>query len=258
MGAQPDSIDRRSTTSTHPAPIERQEALRSLPGANDAGESNRAAYLRSIDGMSVDDPPQEGFVRGTAFVHPMLRLGFEAPRDFRLFNESDGVLGIGRDGSLLYFSCTATPIEGSLADWMRSRLKPTPVDIQSLEIGGAEAAIGARPRGSDVGLGQGRYVLIRHGDRICFFNLLSEGPNRDQRIEQLVAAARTFHTLTPAEASSLRPLRLRVQSPAGNSAAELARRLPYPDLQMERLLVLNGVDTPAALMQLPQVKTVVP
>ena len=258
VGAAPDGADRRSANSTHPAPIERQEALRAVPGADSPGEANRTVYLKAIDTMSVDDPPQEGFVRGTAFLHPVLRLAFEAPRDMRLFNETDGVLGVGRDGALLYFSCAASPIEGSLVDWMRARLKPTPVDIQSTEIGGAEAAIGARPRGSDVGLSQGRYVLIRHGERVCYFNLLADGPNRDARIEQLLAAARSFRTLSPAEAAALRPLRLHVTTPAGSSANDLAQRLPYPDLRLERLLVMNGVDSPAALMQLPQVKTVVP
>lgn len=258
VGAAPDGADRRSANSTHPAPIERQEALRAVPGADSPGESNRTVYLKAIDTMSVDDPPQEGFVRGTAFLHPVLRLAFEAPRDMRLFNETDGVLGVGRDGALLYFSCAASPIEGSLADWMRARLKPTPVDIQSTEIGGADAAIGARPRGSDVGLSQGRYVLIRHGERVCYFNLLADGPNRDARIEQLLAAARSFRTLSPAEAAALRPLRLNVTTPAGTTANDLARRLPYPDLRLERLLVMNGVDSPAALMQLPQIKTVVP
>src|SRR4030095_6671667 len=148
-----------------------------------------------------------------SFLHPVLKLAFEAPRDFRLFNDTDGVLGVGRDRSLLFFSCTEGPTQGGLADWMRNRLKPTPGDIQKTEIGGAEAAIGARPRGSDAGLGQGRYVWIRHGDRACFFNLLSDGPDRDRRIDILIAAARTFHTLSNAEASALRPSRLRVIAP---------------------------------------------
>src|SRR6185312_11510010 len=156
----------------------------------------------------------------------------------RLFNDSDGVLGVGRDRSLLFFSCTDGPVEGSLADWMRNRLKPTPTNIQSTEIGGADAAIGARPRGSDAGLGQARYVLIRHGDRVCFFNLLSDGPDRDQRIEVLVNAARTLHGLSDAEAAALRPYRLRIVPSAGTTAAQLAQRLPYIDYKMERLLLL--------------------
>ena len=55
-----------------------------------------------------------------------------------------------------------------LDDWMRNKLQPTPTDIQSTEIGGAEAAIGARPRGSDTGLNQVRYVIIRRPDGICY------------------------------------------------------------------------------------------
>lgn len=257
LGEAPDSFDQRSATSTHPAPFERKRALQTAATAA-AGESARPAYLAAIDGMSVDDAPDEGFIRGQAFLHPKLKLAFEAPRDFRLFNDQDGVLGVGRDRSLLYFSCSTDRVPGRLDEWMRNTLKPTPADIQATEIGGAEAAIGARLRGSDTNLGQARYVMVRHGERICFFNLLSEGPDRDRRIEVLVNAARTFHTLSDAAAAALRPYRLRVIPAAGVSPAQLAARLPYGDLRLERLLVLNGVDTPAELVRLSQVKIVEP
>ncbi|MDP2334796.1 MAG: M48 family metalloprotease [Reyranella sp.] len=253
----PDTFDQRSATSTHPAPFERKDALQTI-GVSAAGESGRPAYLAAIDGMSVDDAPDEGFVRGRAFLHPTLKLAFEAPRDFRLFNDQDGVLGVGRDRSLLFFACSGESVPGRLDEWMRNTLKPTPTDIRATEIDGAEAAIGARPRGSDTGLGQARYVMVRHGDRICFFNLLSEGPDRDRRIEVLVDAARSFRTLSDAEAVALRPYRLRVIPVAGASPAQLATRLPYDDFRLERLLVLNGVDTPADLARLSEVKIVQP
>ncbi|MDP2377566.1 M48 family metalloprotease [Reyranella sp.] len=256
LGEATDAFDQRSATATHPAPIERREALQAA-SVSAGGESGRPAYLAAIDGMSVDDPPGEGFVRGQEFLHPTLRLAFEAPRDFRLFNDQDGILGVGRDRSLLYFACSTDSVPGRLDEWMRNTLKPTPTDIQAIKIDGAEAAIGARPRGSDTGLGQARYVMVRHGDRICFFNLLSEGPDRDRRIEVLVNAARSFRTLSVSEAAALRPYRLRVVA-EGASPAQLAARLPYSDLRMERLLVLNGVDTPAELARLPQVKVVEP
>lgn len=256
LGEATDAFDQRSATATHPAPIERREALQAA-SVSAGGESGRPAYLAAIDGMSVDDPPGEGFVRGQEFLHPTLRLAFEAPRDFRLFNDQDGILGVGRDRSLLYFACSTDSVPGRLDEWMRNTLKPTPTDIQAIKIDGAEAAIGARPRGSDTGLGQARYVMVRHDDRICFFNLLSEGPDRDRRIEVLVSAARSFRTLSVSEAAALRPYRLRVIA-EGASPAQLAARLPYSDLRMERLLVLNGVDTPAELARLPQVKVVEP
>ena len=90
LGEAPDSFDQRSATSTHPAPFERKRAL-SAGDAAVTGESARPAYLAAIDGMSVDDAPDEGFVHGRAFLHPKLRLAFEAPADFRLFNDPDGV-----------------------------------------------------------------------------------------------------------------------------------------------------------------------
>lgn len=258
LGEAPDSFDQRSATSTHPAPFERKGALSAGGGVAVTGDSARSAYLAAIDGMSVDDAPDEGFVRGRAFLHPKLKLAFEAPADFRLFNDQDGVLGVGRDRSLLYFGCSVDRVPGRLDEWMRNTLKPTPADIRAIEIGGAPAAIGARPRGSDTSLGQARYVLVRHGDRICFFNLLSEGHDRDRRIEVLVNAARTFRTLSDAEAAALRPYRLRVVPAAGTSPAQLAARLPYRDFRMERLMVLNGVDTQSELARLSEIKIVEP
>jgi predicted Zn-dependent protease len=257
LGEALDAFEQRSATSTHPAPIERKQALQAA-GTPPAGESGRVAFFGAIDGMSVDDTPDEGFVRDSAFLHPAMRFAFVAPHDFRLFNNPDGVLGVGRDRSLLFFGCSSERVSGRLDVWMRNTLKPTPANIEATEIGGAEAAIGTRPRGSDTNLGQARYVMVRHGNRICFFNLSSEGPDRDRRIEELVSAARTFRPLSASEAAALRPYRLRVISPAGASPAQLAARLPYGDLRMERLLVLNGVDSPVELTRQPSVKIVEP
>jgi predicted Zn-dependent protease len=246
----------RSALSTHPAPDERLVALHALAETQTPGESDRPDYLKEIDGMSVDDAPEEGFVRGSTFLHPTMQLAFDLPRDFRLFNDHDGVIGVGRDRSMMYFSCKSGRVPGRLDDWMRNQLKPTPTDIQETEIGGAEAAIGARPRGSDTGLGQIRYVIIRHDEGICYFNLLAEGPDKDHRIEALVNATRSFRHLSMGEAAALRPYRLQVVPTAGTSPTAMAARLPYSDFRMDRLLTLNGVDDGAALMRRPEAKTV--
>ena len=141
---------------------------------------------------------------------------------------------------------------------MRNRLKPTPTDIQATEINGNEAAIGARPRGSDTGLGQARYIVIRAGNRVCNFALVSEGAGQDRQVEAMIRAAQTFRTLTPAEAAALQPYRLRIVSPAASTPAQLAARMPYPDLKMERLLVLNAAQAPADIGSRAQIKIVEP
>ena len=257
MGESPDVGDRPSAASTHPVPIERTSAIAGLPLANAPGETNEKGYFAAIDGMSVDDSPREGFIRGRTFLHPTMRLAFTAPPGFRLLNDSDGVLAVNRDRSLMLLACVATPIPGPLDDWMRNKLKPTPTDIRTLEINGNEAAIGARPRGSDTGLGQARYVTAPISGRIGRA-LVSEGAHQDRQIEEMVRAARTFRTLTPAEAAALQPYRLRIVSPAGSTPAQLAARMPYPDLKMERLLVLNAAQTPAELASRAQIKIIEP
>lgn len=257
IGVAPEAADRRSVASTHPASDERVAALRALDIAP-GGESGREPFLAALDGMAMGDSPEEGFVRGTSFLHPTLKFAFEVPRDFRMFNEQDGVLAVGRDRSLIYFTCAPDRVPGRLADWMRDQVKPTPSDIQSTAIGGAEAAIGQRPRGSDTGLANVRYVMIRRASNVCIFNLRSEGADADRRIETLVAAARSFRTLGDSEAAALRPWRLRVVPLGGTPVPQLAARLPYADYRMERLLVLNGVDNAAELARKRVVKTVEP
>jgi predicted Zn-dependent protease len=257
LGPPPEGGD-RGALATHPDPVRRLAALRKTEDLRKSGSSGRQAYLAAIEDMSVDDPPEEGFVRGPTFEHPIRSLAFSALPDFTLFNDHDGVLGVGGARSFLFFSCSDEEVPDRLVDWMRNELKPTPSDIHATEIDGAEAAVGSRAVGSDTGLAQIRYILIRHGTGICYFNLLSDGTNRDRRMAAMVGAARSFHSLSDTDVAALRPLRLHVVSTAGESAAALAARLPYPDHRMQRLLTLNGVDQPDALMRLPQIKTIVP
>ena len=248
----------RSAMSTHPEPDDRLAALRTQELTRRPGDTDRADLLALIDGLSVDDRPEEGFVRGASFLHPIMKLGFRAPADFVLFNDREGVVGVGRDRSVLYFSCTAQRIPGRLDDWMRNKLTPTPTDIQTTTINGSEAAIGAKPRGADTGLSQLRHVIVRNGPGICFFNLFANGPDRDRRIDEMVAAARSFRFLSTAEAEALLPYRLHVIARGNETAQTLARRLPYPDFKLERLLALNGVDDAAELAKRTDVKIVEP
>ena len=121
---------------------------------------------------------------------------------------------------------------------------------------GSDLRIGARPRGSDTGLGQLRYVVVRHAEGICYFNLLAEGPDRDRRVEAMVTAARSLRTLSATEVATLRPYRLRIAPNSREPAAAVAARLPYGDLRLDRLLTLNGVDDVAAFARRGEIKTV--
>ena len=59
---------------------------------------NEAAYLAAMDGLLYGDDPAQGVVRGRAFVHPGLKLAFEAPNGFRLTNGATAVAIAGPSG----------------------------------------------------------------------------------------------------------------------------------------------------------------
>ena len=161
MGEAPDSVDRRSATSTHPAPVERRTALAGHHGGDGAGR-DRPRGLPRRDQRHVGRRCAAGRLRARQQVPP-------SPAEARLRGAAR-LPSVQRPATACWASAATArccsspaprePMPGSLADWMRNKLKPTPTDIQATEIDGAEAAIGARPRGSDTGLGQVRYVMV--------------------------------------------------------------------------------------------------
>ena len=48
-------------------------------GTGAAGTTNRDMFLKSIDGLMYGDDPHQGIVEGNKFVHPDMKLAFQAP-----------------------------------------------------------------------------------------------------------------------------------------------------------------------------------
>ena len=61
-----------------------------------------AQRLAAIDGM-LSDAPDEGFIRGQDFMHPILRFRFSVPEDFKLINSSQAVFAKAPDGAVIKF-----------------------------------------------------------------------------------------------------------------------------------------------------------
>ena len=71
---------------------------------------------------------------------------------------------------------------------------------------------------------------------------LTAGTDTNRLATGLRRTTYSFRTLSPAEASRLRPLVLRIVTvQPGDTAESRARRLPYSDFKVERFEVLNGI-----------------
>jgi predicted Zn-dependent protease len=83
--------------STHPNPENREarvgalakEAQQKYPGPK--GGTDRAAYLRRIDGIVYGDDPRQGFVENGYFYHPELKFQFSVPAGWQVANQPSQV-----------------------------------------------------------------------------------------------------------------------------------------------------------------------
>jgi predicted Zn-dependent protease len=239
--------DTMSFTATHPRTLDRVRAAEALAGeiAGKPTATNEEAYLRQIDGLLYGDDPDQGFVRGTAFLHPKLKFRFDAPAGFRLFNSAARVIARSADGAVILFDQAPAPKTLGVADyltqvWSRDL---TLADVESIFIDGHAAATGWVRVETNRGPRDLRLVAIQFGaDTIFRFTFITPPALTDSLSEELRRTTYSFRALTGEEAAALKPLRLGVvRVEEGDSVESLARRMPVADRHESLFRVLNGL-----------------
>lgn len=248
---------------SHPRTPERVARAVEATSAEDPGadETDRPALLAAIDGMLYGEDPAQGVIRGRSFQHPELRIGFEAPPGFKLQNSPRQVAGADGRGRYMVFDM-AEGAGGDLLGYLQGGwiTKQRLQDLQSLEIGGREAAVGF----GQVTLGgrpaQAMFAVVRgEGSRVFRFVYADTGGFDRSDVAAFEQSLRSFRTLSAAEVAALRPMRLRVVPVgAGDTVESFARRMQVPEGTDPRALfvLLNGLDRGRTLRPGDQVKIV--
>jgi predicted Zn-dependent protease len=242
-GADPSRPGLSGMLASHPSTSERiSQALlaarrASAPGI---GEADRAAYVPALDGLAYGDDPADGIVRGRRFVHARFGVAFEAAEGFGLENTSRAVLGSTPDGSrrLLFDAVEGEgldPAEVLRTTWTEG------VESGSLET----ATVNGLPVATATSKGEEwsfRLAAVRVG--AMTFRLIlagrSLGPDFERTFRTMLGSVRQ---VTPEEARNIQPLRIRaVPAQGGDTPESFAARMLVPDRQVERFLVLNGLE----------------
>lgn len=212
---------------------------------NDALPENAASYLAQVDGMLYGDDPQQGFIIGRRFAHPVMRISFEAPSGFALSNSPQAVRLSGPDGISGEFGGGRLPSEGlqgyaqALA---QSIVGDTPAQVQSAvatRINGLAAVIiqmRVNVRDGTVPLSIAAYD--GGGGETYHFIVIS--PRDNAHAAAVTALFRSFGRLSAQEAATLRPRILRTLLVApGDTTEKLVRQTidPAPRALFE---LLNG------------------
>ncbi len=222
------------------------------PGAT---ERDREAFLRALDGVTFGDDPKEGFVRGRSFLHPNLGFAFTAPEGFALENTPQAVLGATQNGrEALRLDAVRVSESQPLPEYISKGWVDgiNPATIEQFQIGGFEAAT-ATARGEQWSF---RLYAIRFGADVyrIAFAARELTPQMEAAFRE---AALSFRRVSSEEAQGIRPLKIRLHRVApGDTPERLAAHSAFSDRNLERFLVLNGMQRGVRLVPGDYVKIV--
>lgn len=221
----------------------------------------RDSYLDVINGMLYGTPASEGFIRGRVFAHPLLRIRFEVPPEYQLFDTRKAIYAQGPGDALIIFDSEAQPAKSqhlTMAQYVSGATKTAPGGVEVIRVNGLEAAAASLKAQGKNGPLELRLAAIRAGAaHIYRFRFVTPLSLLAQLGPANLRTLQSFRTLTAAQAAALKPLRLRVVSvKQGDSVATLAKRMAFDRYAAERFRVLNGLPLNAQTIPAKRVKIV--
>ena len=222
---------------------------------------NEAAYLSQMDGLLYGDDPAQGFVRGTAFLHPDLRIAFDAPRGFRLTNGASAVSISGPGGLRGDFTAAKlgnARLEDHAGQALRTILGQAVAEIgppQRTTINGLDTVAQtarATSQGQPVDLTVVAYAT--GGDNAYRFTVLAPA-GQTATFDPLF---RSFRRISEGEAGRIPALRIQVVTARrGDTSEELAARMTSGGDKLALFRMINNLAPGEALAPGRQVKLVV-
>ncbi len=248
--------------STHPLNqnrIQRTYAEARATGRLGTGTLNRDQFLAQLEGVYVDDDPEQGVIDGRTFAHPDLGMHFTVPVGYLMQNGTRAVSIKGSAGQAefsggRYNGSLESYVGGVLGEFTRQQLYPA--QIQRRMINGIPAVFTTLRAQSRSGYVDASIVAYQWAPgTIYHFVLLTAGGNGIGPFWPMVQSIRK---LSPAEAAQIRPRVIDVVTVgAGDTVQSLAGRMAYRDFRLERFLALNGLAPGAPLRPGQKVKLVV-
>lgn len=248
---------------THP--LSENRAQRAISDARATGRlgtgmRNRDAFLAQVDGIYVDDDPEQGIIDGRTFTHPDLRIFFAVPPGYLMQNSTRAVSIAGSGGKAQF---GGGRYRGSLENYLYAVIE---------ELAGGRQLAVAPPRRVMINGIPAAYTLTRASvssgvldisvvayqwapDTVYHFVMLTPGGTG---MGQFASMVNSIRKVSPAEAAAIRPRVIDVVTVApGDTVQSLAARMAYRDFKLDRFLALNGLAPGARLAPGQKVKLVV-
>ncbi|WP_195890907.1 M48 family metalloprotease [Bartonella koehlerae] len=210
------------------------------------GNTDRDAFLKSIDGMIFGGSLHTGFVQNNQFIHPQLGITFSVPQNFIIDNSVHTVWASGPDKIAIRFDAMPHPAEMSASEYLQSgwlagldKSSVHPLIIRGLP--GAQARAYNAQWQFDV-------VVILLNNHILRF--LTAAPRDAQNFAEIAEkTVQSFHFLSSSQLKKLQPLRIRiVRVQKGESVANLAKKMQNIAHKEKLFRILNAL-SPSQTLQ---------
>jgi predicted Zn-dependent protease len=203
--------------STHPDPLSRvadiQPVIEQIKASGSSFATNRDALWQRIDGILYGDNPEQGLVRGNAFLHPVLRFRIDFPDKWEVANSPTQVVAKAPGADVFMLLQGVEKPQGrniqeiALNDMNQAGFRA--LEGGRTTINGLEAFVGVY-QGQMEGLGPvgTRVAHIAHG-RDIYLVAGIVAPNAFQQADRAFSESiRSFRPLSAAEAEDIRPDRV--------------------------------------------------
>jgi predicted Zn-dependent protease len=252
--------------STHPEPASRVEEVRGVVEQLTAGRSDfatdRDEYLRRVDGIIYGDNPEQGIVRGNAFLHPTLRFRLDYPESWQIQNTPQQVVAKAPNADVFLVLQLVQKAQGrSVQDVALASMQGagfSPVSGERTAINGLDAFVGVY-QGQMEGLGTvaSRAAHIAHNNQVYLLAGIVPAQAFEQADAAFVQTIRTFRPLSAAEAENIHPNRVDLYTVRqGDTWQSIAARSGGA-VNAQTLAIMNNLQTGAQPQPGSRIKIVV-
>lgn len=245
---------------THPAISLRK--IKSFTFASELGlkpdkkKRRRNAYLEKINSLRYGNNPDQGYVRGRTYIHPLLGFSFKVPPNFRIQNRKHLVVALDPHRNVMLFD-----------------IKPSRPGADLQEILGRHFGLGRSiwktkrllRNGKEIVFGTASYRDVDHQiylirvkpDRIYRFWFISS-PDQTRSLSKLFKmTAESLGALTAADKKLALPRKLQIVTvKVGDTITKISARMAFTEFQEKRFRVLNGLTATARLKPGQKVKII--
>jgi predicted Zn-dependent protease len=235
--------------STHPSPVDREAAVRSMAeqwqrqlGLKQASV-NREAYLRRIDGLVYGEDPRQGYVDDGIFYHPALRFRFPVPPKWNLANTASVVqmVSASKDAAILFSMGKGKSPRDAASDFVNKH-GARPISSGPVTMNGLSAYRLVCDHRSQRGYVRVMSYFISKDKSLYVFHGLCAPSLYPQYDELFDRTVKGFKNLTDPKKLNVQPDRIRVRTVTSRGTVEIAlRSMGVPKDELEQTALLNGM-----------------